>query len=165
MKIENLESLNDFLSKIQSENQKLENQLEEIKIEKEDNSWKWQKHLTIKKDDYRKNLPCPRIEINLYGDEYQQISDIGIVYPEYGRGDGSDTFIPLHKTTTTGAIQLNNENPVLPFKGEFHLYSYSKIFRLRMFLTRDNDELIKELFIKEEFKNQINKHCDDNCRK
>jgi hypothetical protein len=147
--IENLDSLNEFLEKIQDEKDELKSKIETLESQIDYTNWEWIKSREIPSDDYRKDLPCPRLEMTIYGNRYKAVWLTGLVFPDYcSRGL---LLSPLTMTTTTGDEILKSDSPHLPWKDEFHIYSYSRIFNLRMFLTRDSDKFIKELFVGDDF--------------
>ncbi|MCP4668148.1 MAG: hypothetical protein GY849_17500 [Deltaproteobacteria bacterium] len=161
--IKTLETLNYFLENLQEETEELEQKIKVMKQSADFSNWKWLKHKVIEKNDYRKKLPCPRIEMRIFGDRYCCGWSTGIVYPAY-QEKNHYLFVPLTETTTTGTDILQNNNPHLPFRDETHIYSYSRIFNLRMFITRDKDKFIKELYVKDSFLFKLEEHEKNNCR-
>jgi len=152
--ITNFETLNSFLEKLETEKEELNRKIEILEEEKDHQKWQWMKHIAVPKDDFLKQLPCPRIEMKIFGDRYECGWITGIVFPDYA-DEEKNRFIPFSMTTTSGKDLIENKNPRLPWRDEFHIYSYSRIFNLRMFLTRENDNLITELFVKPEFINPL----------
>lgn len=148
--MENLYELNELLTEMKDEKQALIDEIEELKDGIEFKNWEWCKPIPIKRGDYRGGLPCPRVEINISGDRYRAAWTHGLVWNDYGE-KAVNTFTPVGQTTTTGEEILISENPRLPWRGEFHLYWLARVFGLRIYLTRDSDKLIKELFINDDF--------------
>lgn len=160
-KVKDLNSLSVFLKNIQEHNEKLEEKIKLLEEQADFHNWEWMKHIEIKKDDYRKELPCPRIEMNISNSEYQSSIIIGIVYPEYGN-DETHTLIPMYGSTYSSILNIEKEK--LPHNSAFHIYSYGRIFNLRMFQTINCDNFIREIFTKDEYLNNLKCYEDRNCR-
>ena len=146
MKIENLEHLDNILSEKENTIEKLKNKIEKLKQQKDAAKNEWQIEYAIPENDYRKDLPVPRLEMRIVqSSNFQYAWHYGIVYKHYADVGCNEQlrFKPLNYTTTSDI--LISKKPYLPFRDGIHIRADIIHFNLRAYLTRDNDSFITEI--------------------
>ena len=160
--IKNLYTLNKIMELKDEEIQDLKDQIEGFKRSLNLDLNYWQKERSIPVDDFRKDLPVPRLEMihqkkEGYGSEWTY----GIVRKAHaGMRSGWNAkvynFTPLSQTTTSNLNLVRNGKINYPFRDSSHIEYDGYSLNMRVFLTCPELEIIEEKEISDPIKKQFN---------
>lgn len=125
MNIENLEALNEMLESKNREIYDLKEKVEKMTRQKENAHDRWDETCYIPRDDFRKDLPVPRLEMIYWSMDRGSAWTYGIVRLAHsGMRESWDSkdlvFIPLSQTTTTSEVREFGGKIDRPFRDSGH---------------------------------------------
>ena len=139
--IQNLHQLNDLLFKKESKITKLKEKIRKLKYTLKTSLWAWKQDFEIPSNDFRKDLPVPRLEMIIRTTPTGSEWIYGIVRnPHQGMlSEWKSTnylFTPLSCTTTSSKQLIwPNGNLDKPFRDHSHFIEDMKGLNLKGFIT------------------------------